>query len=312
MSNQTRKLFIWPVLALSVVINIYFIINNNRDRPIENEMAKYDEFPFLSKRIFAQNQNDILINFIPLRHELRKYVENAKNQLGVYFEYLPSGTSIGVNDNMEVRLASLIKIPIVMAIYKQIESGNISKDTMLTISESSINKEFGDLWKKGVGYKITVEDAINLSLIKSDNTAARVLVSALPDGAIDNVFDSLDIPKDKNQNLPIISPKNYSSILRSLYLSSYLTKDHSNEILEILSKTNFTDRLAAGVPANTKISHKIGVYDTDNIFSDCGIIYPKGRPYLVCVMVKADESTAIQQIELISKMIYGYVIAVNN
>lgn len=305
------------VTILSIFVNLLFIaafvsvLNQQKDQEKNNVDSTL--YPFLSKRIFAENQNDILINFIPLRQALREYVDKQKGRIGVYFEYLPSGTSIGVNDKMEVRLASLIKIPVIMAVYKQIEAGKLKKDQVLTIGESDINKLFGDLWKRGAGAKVTVEELVKLSLIDSDNTATRTLVSSLPRGAIDDVFDSLDIPKDKAGNLPIISPKNYSSILRALYLSSYLKKQDSNEILEVLTTTQFNDKLPAGVPENVKIAHKIGIFDqqdVEKIFSDCGIVYSLQRPYILCIMTKSSEDKAREYMQHLSKIVYGYVVAV--
>lgn len=273
-----------------------------------------EDLPYLSKRIFTENQNDILINFVPLREAMREYVGKQDGKLGVYFEYLPSGTSVGVNDQMEVRFASLVKVPVVMAVYKQIELGKLGLDQELTVAETDINPLFGELWKKGAGTKVTVREAVRLSLVESDNTATRVLFSALPTGAIDDVFDSLDIPKDKTVDVHVISPKNYTSLLRSLYLSSYLRKEHSNEILNILTQTKFSDRLAASVPLGVKVAHKIGVFDEpgkEKIFSDCGIIYFPNRPYALCVMAMGQEEEAREYMRRLSKMVYGYIVAVN-
>jgi beta-lactamase class A len=133
----------------------------------------------------------------------------------------------------------------------------------------------------------------------------------LPEGAIDRVFDALDIPKHREGEYSVISPKNYSSILRSLYLSSYLRREDSNGILDILTQTKFNDKLPAGVPGKVLVAHKIGVFDENDagqpVFSDCGIVYQPDRPYVLCIMVKADEATARQHIQLLSKMVYGYV-----
>lgn len=306
------------VAILSIFVNLLFavafvsLLNQQKDGE-KNVSDTASSYSFLSKRIFAENQNDILINFIPLRTAMREYVGKQNGDLGVYFEYLPSGISIGVNDKLEVRLASLIKIPVVMAVYKQIEEGKLKKDQVLTVGENDINKLFGDLWKRGAGSQIAVEEAVKLSLVDSDNTATRTLVSALPQGAIDDVFDSLDIPKDKAGDLPVISPKNYSSILRALYLASYLTKQNSNEIFEILTGTKFNDKLPAGIPENVKVAHKIGIFDqkdAEKVFSDCGIFYVPNRPYLLCIMNKSSEDEARERMQHLSKMVYGYIMSV--
>ncbi len=296
------------LLSLSFAVNLYLLfISPSSEGSTKNIQPETEKYGFLSKRIFAENQNDILINFVPLRAAAREYIANQKVSIGYYFEYLPSGTSIGVNDQMEIRIASLIKVPIVMAVYKEIEQGNLSKDGQLTLSKNDINKDFGNLWERGEGAKIEVDEAVDLALTKSDNTAARVLNSNLPEGAVDRVYDSLDIPKNFKDDHPIISPKNYTSILRSLYLSSYLTRDSSNEILDKLTKTEFTNMLPAGVNAGVKVAHKMGVYDAQETFSDCGIVYVPGRPYAICIMVKGSESEAVEHIRLLSKMAFEYV-----
>lgn len=305
-----EKKILFFSLIISISINAILSIILARIQNAPPKETKSNTYQFLSKRIFSEDQNDIIINFVPLRTALREYLKEQKEEIGVYFEYLPSGTSIGVNDQMEVRFASLIKLPVIMAVYKQIEQGALKKDTVLTISEENIHQGFGELWKKGAGTKITVEEAIMLALIDSDNTALRVLVSSLPQGAIEHVFENLDITIDTGQGYPIISPKNYSSILRSLYLSSYLEFNHSNEILNILTKTNFNDKLPAGVNPEVKVAHKIGTFEIgegESVFSDCGIIYVPNRPYALCIMVTSDEDASRTHMVHISKMVYGYI-----
>lgn len=301
------RIYLPIILGVSIFINLsLFFLITRKDQPAEGvELA--NKYPLLSKRIFMESQNDFLIHFVPLRNAMNNYVTKQKEEIGVYFEYLPTGTSIGVNDRLEVRFASLIKIPVVMAAYKQIEQGNLSLHNSIVIQEENIHKGFGSLWKKGAGTTITLEEAIRLSLVESDNTALRAITSQLPLGAIEDVFNNLDITVDSGDGYPIISPKNYSSILRSLYLSSYLDRKDSYAILEYLTKTPFADMIDAGVPDDITVAHKIGVFDPLGIFSDCGIVYVPNRPYIICVMVKSDQATATKHMQLLSKMIYGFV-----
>lgn len=300
------------LLVLLLVTNFLWLTVNLSLAERESDRAK--QYPFLSKRIFIESQNDILINFTPLRQAMRDYLSKQPGNIGVFFEYLPSGNSIGVNDQMEVKIASLVKIPVVMAAYKAIEDQKLQPGKVITVGQEDIDKSFGSLWRQGAGTKITVEESIRLMLVESDNTAVRALTDELPEFAIENVFDSLDIPKEKEGGYAVISPKSYTSILRSLYLSSYLQREHSNAILNTLTKTNFTDRLPSGVPGNVSVAHKIGIYELDKlhpVFSDCGIIYAPNRPYSLCVMTQdIEEEASRSQMRTISKMVYGYVSAV--
>lgn len=303
------------ILLVSFFANIVLAFFFARERS-QNTMQSLEEavvaYPFLSKRIFTVNQNDLLVHFVPLRRSVQDYVAGKNGDLGVYFEYLPTGTSIGVNDAQRFILASLLKVPMAMAVYQQVERGALDLDEVYTIQNNDLDPNFGSLWRRGVGAKITLRQAIELTLTESDNTAKNILMRALPAGALEDIFDSLDIPKELDGEDAVVTPKNYTSILRSLYLSSLLTKEHSNEILEILTRTPFNDKLAAPIPDDIPVAHKIGVIlNYQNLqrstYTDCGIVYYPQRPYALCVMVHGSEETARKWMSEVSKMVYEFV-----
>lgn len=316
MHTMTR----WPfhaivaMLSISILANILFagyVFFSPKRESIGTKKSAQTTYTLLAPRIFAENQNDVLINFIPLRTKLQSYAKTIPDRIGVFFEYLPSGTSIGINEKEEYLVASLLKVPVAMAAYESIIEGKLKEDTVLTLDKSHLDPYFGTLWQEGPGHKLTVTEAIYLMLKESDNTAARVIFDALPPGAVERIFDQLDIPKVINENQPVVTPKNYSSILKSLYLSSILPKDASQKILSILTETVFDDRIAAGIPKGIPVAHKIGFHtNTDlnrSIFTDCGIIYPPNRPFILCVMVQSSEANAQTYMKNISSMVYHYV-----
>lgn len=310
-----RTLLITQILSL-VVICILAVTNN---RSNHNQDGNY---PLLAKRLFLNHPNDIIINFTPLREQLEAFTKDQKEQIGIYFEYLPTGTSININGKEEFYRASLVKLPVVMRAYKYIEDGKLSLDDVLTIEQKQLNSEYGDLWKAGVGTKISVRDVIQAILVKSDNTAFNVLYEKvnvqlrndLPSGDLsaDDVYDYLDIPHNTGAISPMITPKNFTSILKSLYFSSYLSYTHSNEILSSLTQPRNEDWIRSAIPSTIKVADKIGVYTaepaTQHVYADCGIIYYPERSYSLCVMVRSDNAaTAIPQIHDISKKVYEYI-----
>lgn len=308
MSNKVIIL----ILAASLVLNSFFVYRFFETN--DDQVLLQERYPYLSKRIFASNPNDIIVNFIPLREALKEYVGKQAGKVGVYFEYLPSGTSIGINDKEEIKLASLSKVPIAMSILKKIEREQMSLNDTLVIEKKHLNQKFGTLWKKGEGASLSVGEAIRYALVESDNTAYDLLFDQLTGKEINEVYEGLDIPIgiEKEEDLyPIVSPKNYSSIFRSLYLSSFLSTEHSNYILKLLTQSEFNDKLRAGVPENILVSHKIGVFtrtdNSRNVFIDCGIIYVPERPYIICAFVQDTENRAQKHISYISKIIYGYI-----
>jgi beta-lactamase class A len=276
------------------------------------------ELPFLSKRIFTDDPNDILINFVDLRQELRDYAAPLQGSIGIYFEYLPSGTSINVNGNDVFFGASLLKLPVAMKAYKLIEEGKLSETQTITIGKQHLDKGFGELWKKGAGATITLQEALHLAVTQSDNTADKILRDLVKPRPVSEVFDYLDLPTDLMSEYGAgVTAKGFSSVLRALYLSAYLSFDHSNELLELMSTSPFSDRIVAGVPKDVRVAHKVGIYKQagtleGQVHSDCGIIYDDRRPYMLCIMSKANLEQSTQHMRDISKMVYEYVSTAKN
>ena len=104
----------------------------------------------------------------------------------------------------------------------------------------------------------------------------------------------------------MISPREYSRFFRTLYNGTYLSHDLSEQTLDLLSKTNFTQGLVAGIPKDIAVSHKFGE-QTINIVNlnnqqvirelhDCGIVYLPNNPYLICIMTKGIDFINLQTV----------------
>lgn len=310
-----KRNFVIIFVLVSVVLNItgFYLLFVNRSNVVDRNKAEdlNKQYPFLAKRIFNENFSDIILNFLDLRTDLKSTVAPWGNSFSFYFEYLPTGTSIGVNEKDEFYAASLFKVPVVMAYYHQLEKQKSKEDPVLTIREQDIDKEFGNLWKKGVGYKIRMSEAIKLALRESDNTAIKLIVPKITEDDFRHVYEALDIDLVSDGNGARLTAKGYASILKALFFSSALTENYSQEILKHLSKTIFVDKLPAGVPQNIAVAHKIGVFnknkDQDEAFMDCGIVYVPNRRYILCMLSVSDEQTARERMANISRKIYNYV-----
>jgi len=304
----------WSFFIISVFIIIFLIYKllGISDSPQSDSAIYEKKYPYLSKRIFQENPNDIIINFTNLRENLKKYILEPKLKIAFYFEYLPTGISISINEKEDLELASLLKVPLVMAVYKQVRDGKLRPDQSLILKKEHLNKKWGSLWQRGEGGKATVEEAIKLALIESDNTAKQLLLATIGVQALTEVFDALDVPKTASEQDIVLNVKNYSSIFKSLYYSSYIEKEDSNKILEYLTQSKFDEGIVSGVDQGIKIAHKIGVFENNEgetqVISDCGIVYLPLRSYLLCIMEQgSDNSLAQKHMKELSEMVYDYV-----
>jgi beta-lactamase class A len=266
-------------------------------------------YPFLASRALNPTySNNLVVNFLPLRDQINKIVDPYGDSFAIYFEYLPTGTTIGVNEDHDFTAESLLKVPVVMAYFRKKERTGMQSDPTVQIQQRELNNKFGDLYKKGAGYNINLADAVKLALQKSDNTASLVLADQISNSDFEFVYDGLDIPEMVTGKTPIITAEEYSSVLKALYFGSVLNNDDSETILNLLTKTEFNDLLPSGVPSNIHIAHKIGLVE-GQIYQDCGIVYVPHKPYSLCMVSKSDQKTARQRMHKLSQMIYQYVVS---
>ncbi len=294
------------LLLLSLAGN-FFLLQKRQPSSHHSASGQRKKYLFLSSRVFNPNySNDLIVNFLPLREQIHKQVDPYSSSFALYFEYLPTGTTIGINEDKEFTAESLLKVPVVMAYFHKKEQQGITSDPTVTIQQKELNSQFGDLYKKGAGYKINLSDVVDYAIQKSDNTASLILADQISTDDFNFVYEGLDIPETVDKNMPIITAQEYSSVLKALYFGSTLNTYDSEKILDLMTRTDFNDLLPSGVPKGIPIAHKIGLVNKE-IYQDCGIVYLHDRPYVLCMVSKSDQKTAQQRMHNISKMVYDYV-----
>jgi len=298
------------VLCLASFAGGYLARDKKHTAAVQSSSELSAKFPLLAKRLFIDDPNDVIINFSDLRMQISNYMTSNGLKGSVYFEYLPTGTSIRYTGDSEYVAASLMKMPVVMELYKASELGRINLDTIVELKQEWLDSSYGALYKKGAGYKLSLRDAAQIALSQSDNTAINIILNStqglLKTG--ENVISSLDVSFNRDDKSQIeISARSYASFLKCLYFSCYVNYVDSQEILTLLTQSQFNNRLRQGVPNDVKIAHKIGTY-SNTTQSDCGIVYEDKRNYLLCVILQvADTNEGNAHIAALSKLTYDYL-----
>jgi beta-lactamase class A len=278
--------------------------------------------PLLECEVSNLSENKSLVGFKEgVDSIIEKGKSDGKISFGsVYFRDLNNGPWFGIGEEEYFSPASLLKVPLAIAYFRKSEA-----DQTILSKELEYDGSSGDddsmqnivpANKLEAGKKYAVTDLINRMLIYSDNNAAQLLLANIdPDFLNKTYVDlSIEIPQDKN-NGNIMTVKSYASFFRILFNGSYLNRQDSESLLEILEKSDFKDGLAAGVPNKTNVSHKFGERkiqtasgDPLEQLHDCGIVYYPNHPYLLCVMTKGGDFEKMSSaIEDISRSIYQKV-----
>src|SRR3989344_734043 len=119
-----RKIVFITLMALIVVLaatNTWAIFYYAPSLAENSENYSNDKYNLLNPTRKFIKQEDLIINFQPLRDYLNDKYEADQN-VSIYFEYLPTGSNIVISKDAEFYPASLLKVPIAMAVAKKIET----------------------------------------------------------------------------------------------------------------------------------------------------------------------------------------------
>jgi len=234
----------------------------------------------------------------PFKSVLQTSIDSLKKRglaeyCSVYFRDLNNGPWFGINERERFNPASLLKVPLMMAYYKEAETnpGILNKKIAFANHHSGeplVDTESFSGMKRGVSY--TAGELIRRMIIHSDNVAYLLLLKDFSGDRLAAIYSDLGVPVPSEDNgKDIITVKQYASFFRILFNASYLNREMSIRSLELLSRTEFRGGIVAGVPPGIGVVHKFGVRDEKGgnalkQLHDCGIVYYPNHPYLLCVM----------------------------
>lgn len=302
-NKKSKNIWLYLVLVILVISNAIFLVYSFN---LSKKVNLKDSFSLLNPARKLFTQKDLIINVQPLRDYLNSKYEADEN-VSVYFEYLPTGANIAISKDAEFYPASLLKLPVAIAVAKKIDKGDWRWDNKLVLMASDKDDKFGTLYQEPTGSVFTIEELVRRSLADSDNTAHFILLRNLELKEIEDVYThmGLDGFLDTDGSM---SAKRYSVILRTLYNSSFLFEDSSQKLISFMTADTFGDYLKSGLPKEVKFSHKIGIDTGKNVYLDSGIVYFKNRSYILIVMTKLkSEQEAKVIMKDVSEKIFNYV-----
>jgi beta-lactamase class A len=292
----------------------------NEARPVAQSKAQLSEIrtsfnykfinPLLECDDFAPSD---LAKLKGLKTQLNNCISSRKavgevTDVAVYFRDLNNGPWIGINEHQAFSPASMLKVPIMMAVLKQAElnPGFIDKQVTLIVDDfDEFIPNIGDEITR-VGDTYAIREWIHRMIVFSDNNAKNLLLRQLSNEQTNKgLWNSLGLSEPDGQTAPdFLSVKDYSGFFRLLYNATYLSKENSEWALEQLSKTRFQKGIRAVTPQNVQVASKFGErgqLDSDvKQLHECGIVYLGSSPFLICVMTRGKDwdvqASVIQEI----------------
>src|SRR6266850_792207 len=243
-----------------------------------------------------------------LQHQIEQIASAAKGRVGVAALVMETGETASLNPREHFPMQSVYKLPIGMAVMKQVDAGKLKLDQKVPIVKSDFvrigqNSPIRDKYPNGT--ELTVSELLRYSISESDGTASDVLMKLaggaeavhayLNDLGIKEMIvvnSEKEIGRDwETQYRNSASPEAAVALLRALHERRGLSESSQALLLKfMIESTPGARRLKGLLPAGTLVAHKTGSSGTQKgitaATNDIGIVtLPNGKRLAIAVFV---------------------------
>lgn len=220
-----------------------------------------------------------------------KEINTMPGHAGFFYKNMVTGDTLSFNENDHYIPASVIKLPMLMEIFRLASIGKVDLNSKLLIKDEDKMPSCGALNSFTGEVLVDIRTLCNLMITISDNTATNVLISYFGTTTLNEGFASIGLKETRvNRRLfdaeaskrgiqNVITPAEIGMLLEKLYRNEFVNQKVSEEIKEILFRQQIKHKIKEMLPVGTKVASKTG--DDDHISNDVGIVYAK-QPFVIC------------------------------
>lgn len=236
---------------------------------------------------------------------LKELTAPLQGTYGIYVIPLEDGESYGINQDQVFIAASVNKVLIMASVLQAVDGGDLwLGDTYRLQAKDVQDYGTGSMRYAALGTSYTIDELLTLSGKQSDNTAAWVLNRMVGQDTVEKLVDNLEMEQTSIADNET-TPREMAEFFRQVYQGKVLPTNLQEKFYNTLTRTDFEDRIPAGLPSYVTVAHKIGT--EMQTVNDCGIVFTKKHPYVVCLLSKeAKESEAEEILPKISHLIWVF------
>lgn len=112
----------------------------------------------------------------------------------IFARHRPSGDTVAVRADQPMNTLSVIKIPVMIRVFRDVEAGRIRLDARHPVRPEELRRGSGLLQTFDPGLVPTVRDLVEQMIITSDNTATDILIGMVGLDRVNIMLDSLGFP----------------------------------------------------------------------------------------------------------------------
>jgi len=221
--------------------------------------------------------------------EIKRYLESKEGNYSFYFEDLKSGYTYGFNEYVKMPAAGCIKVPIAMALMKEIENGSITLDDKVNIGDEDKVSGFFGIIHEFSDRDYTIKELLIAMLIQSDNTAACKIINTIGIDKVNSIIKDMGLNSTKVNKYPsniklnddqenITTSYDLSKCFKILHNYSILSEEHSKLIIDTLKRHQLSTRIPFYFPREMQITTANKIGTLESVENDTALLsIPKGE-----------------------------------
>ena len=259
------------------------------------------------------------VNMPVLKSELTDLIELYPTvKPAIYVWDYETGNYIDINGDKIYSTASIIKIPVLIDVFKSIEAGQFSLEDTIPLTEYFRTEGSGSLQFKAANSEYTIDKLAEIMITESDNSATNMLMTKV--GSMTDVNQNIRDWGLKNTEvqtwLPDYKGNNHTTekeMAQMLYNidenDKFLADASRNKMLNYMGHVHNNRLIQAGLGAGSVFLHKTG--DIGTMLGDAGIVItPTGKKYIVVILANRPHNAVAGKDFIVkaSEIIYNYMV----
>jgi len=261
------------------------------------------------------------------RDRIGRLIASSGSEVAVAFHPLDGGTELLIRADDEFHAASTMKIPVMIELFRQVHDGAMRLDDRVAVVNEfhsivdgspfalDIRDDSDAAVYKRIGATLSYRELCDAMITISSNFATNLLIERLGAKRIQATVDRLGAPdmhvlRGVEDDKAFQKGLNNTTTARALMTllvkianGEAVDRPSSEQMVAVLKRQAFNDRIPAGLPAGTVVAHKTG--EITKIQHDAAIVYAK-RPFVLVVLVRGqvDPKVGSKLIADITRVVY--------
>lgn len=280
-------------------------------------------------RAEADQVADERADFAPLAGRITERLNETGAEFALAYRELGADFEIMLNPDREFHAASMMKVPVMVRLYRMADVGTLDLDAPLPVRNEFVSIYDGSAYSLTwdddsdstlyalAGDAVPTRELIDLMIARSSNLATNILIELADPDSIAVMLEEFgaqgmkvlrgveDTPAYRHGMNNTTSARGLLELYTALGRGRAASPAATAEMLDILLGQEFNDAIPAGLPAGVPVAHKTGwIPEIDH---DGGIVFPTGgSPYVLVILTRGVEDEAVTRAAAadVSRMIW--------